>query len=85
MIKIIALDLEGTLISNAMSQISRPYLYEFLQDCKEITDRVVMFTTVKEEKFREIARLLVFENKAPEWFPEIEYINWEGKTASSKK
>jgi len=30
MIKVITLDLEGTLISNAMSQIPRPGLFEFL-------------------------------------------------------
>jgi hypothetical protein len=30
-IKVLALDLEGTLISNAMSQIPRPGLYDFLE------------------------------------------------------
>ncbi len=79
-IAVIALDLEGTLISNAISQIPRPHLHTFLDGCKDITDRVVIFTTVKEERFRKIAQLLVSEAVAPEWFSTIEYINWHGKT-----
>ena len=80
MINIIALDLEGTLISNAMSQIPRPGLYAFLEECKLVTDRVVMFTTVSESQFRPIAKLLVSEGLAPSWFASIENIKWTGKT-----
>jgi NLI interacting factor-like phosphatase len=77
-IEIIALDLEGTLISNAISQIPRPHLYEFLEGCKAITEHVVMFTTVKEEKFRQIAQLLASESVAPDWFERMEYVEWDG-------
>ncbi|MDQ0572564.1 hypothetical protein QFZ42_004398 [Variovorax paradoxus] len=77
---VLALDLEGTLISNAMSQIPRPGLAEFLNRCAELFPRIVMFTTVKEERFRKIARLLVEERIAPSWFAEMEYIAWHGKT-----
>ncbi|MFZ6759320.1 NIF family HAD-type phosphatase [Undibacterium sp. Ji50W] len=77
---ILALDLEGTLISNAMSQIPRPGLHYFLNRCALLFPRMVMFTTVREDKFRQIARLLVEENVAPEWFLDIEYINWQGET-----
>lgn len=80
MIKVLALDLEGTLISNAMSQIPRPGLYAFFERCRALFPRLVMFTTVNEEKFREIARLLVEEGAAPAWYSDIEYINWSGKT-----
>jgi len=80
MIQVIALDLEGTLVSNAMSQIPRPGLFDFLEGCKSICDRVVIFTTVREELFRKVARLLVDERIAPEWFRDVEYIHWEGKT-----
>ncbi len=80
MLKIIALDLEGTLISNAMSQIPRPGLYTFLVGCKAITPRVIMYTTVKEDQFRDIAKLLVEEGSVPGWFEQIEYVNWEGET-----
>jgi len=80
MIKAIALDLEGTLISNAISQIPRLGLYVFLERCHLLVERVVIYTTVKEEKFRAIAELLVDEKLAPAWFSNIEYVNLGGKT-----
>lgn len=75
---VIALDLEGTLISNAISQIARPHLYEFLEGCREVSHRVVMFTTVSESRFRAIGKLLVAEGCAPRWFSTMEYIHWSG-------
>jgi trehalose-6-phosphatase len=45
---ILALDLEGTLISNAISQIPRPGLVRFLNDMQSQFDRLVMFTTVSD-------------------------------------
>jgi len=78
--KVIALDLEGTLISNAVSQIPRPWLYEFLISCESITEKIVIFTAVSEPIFRSIAKFLVEENFAPQWFEKIEYVLWEGKT-----
>lgn len=78
--RILALDLEGTLISNAMSQIPRPGLFDFLTRCYDLFPRIVAFTTVKEELFRKIAHLLVDEKCAPAWFAEIEYVNWFGDT-----
>ena len=78
--RVLALDLEGTLISNAMSQIPRPGLFEFLSRCHELFPRVVMFTTVKEERFRSIAKLLVEEKVVPEWYANIEYVSWQGET-----
>jgi hypothetical protein len=78
--KVLALDLEGTLISNAMSQIPRPGLFDFLRRCQELFPRVVMFTTVKEPRFRDIAALLVKEGAAPDWFADIEYVTWHGET-----
>jgi len=55
--KVLARDLEGTLISNAVSQIARPGLFEFLEDCRKLFPRVVMFTSVNEDRFRSIASL----------------------------
>jgi len=78
--EVIALDLEGTLISNAMSQIARAGLHAFLETCHRMCKRVVVFTTVKESLFRQIATLLVEEGSAPDWFKDIEYINWVGAT-----
>ncbi len=76
--KVIALDLEGTLISNGVSQIVRPGLYDFLEECHTLCGRVVIFTTVEEKIFFQIAATLVAEEAAPEWFKCIEYIHWSG-------
>lgn len=77
---ILALDLEGTLISNSASQIPRPGLSQFLIHSREIFPRIVMYTTVSETRFRPIAELLVDEGLAPRWFAKIEYVRWTGTT-----
>ncbi|MBD9475204.1 hypothetical protein IB268_19965 [Achromobacter sp. ACM01] len=77
---VLAIDLEGTLISNAVSQIARPGLLEFLEQCSELFPRVVMFTTVDETRFRAIADLLIQEGVAPPWFARLEYVPWRGAT-----
>ena len=40
-VEVLALDLEGTLVSNAMSQIARPGLRDFLEFCGEAFPRIV--------------------------------------------
>jgi hypothetical protein len=77
---ILALDLEGTLISNAVTQFPRPGLRTFLNECRSLFPRVVAFTTVKEPRFRAIASMLVEEGTAPAWFQSIEYVQWAGPT-----
>jgi hypothetical protein len=77
---ILALDLEGTLISNAVSQIPRPGLASFLEQVQSRFDSMVMFTTVDESSFRSISRLLVSEGHAPGWFSSLECISWSGPT-----
>lgn len=77
---ILALDLEGTLISNAVSQIPRPGLYPFLVAVKERFERLVIYTTVPEPAFRKIAWLLVTEGSAPDWFAQLPYVEWSGAT-----
>jgi hypothetical protein len=76
---IVALDLEATLISNAVSQFPRPGLYSFLESCHNNFFRIVIFTTVKEFQFRKIAKILAESQKVPDWFPDLEYVNWHGK------
>lgn len=76
---IIALDLEGTLISNAVSQFPRPGLYSFLEYCHNKFVRTVIFTTANELQFRRVAKTLVKQEKAPTWFVNLEYVNWHGK------
>lgn len=78
-VEVLALDLEGTLISNAMSQIARPGLHDFLEFCGAAFPRLVMYTYVSEGRFRQIARMLVNEGSAPGWFDALEYVDWDGK------
>lgn len=71
----LALDLEGTLISNAVSQIPRPGLYRFLELCQIMFNEVVLFTTVPEPRFRDIAALLAHEGHAPRWFTSVRHLH----------
>lgn len=77
---VLALDVEGTLISNAVSQIPRPGLYPFLEEASHLFQRIVVFTTVEEPLFRRIATLLRDEGVAPPWFAQVEYVRWQGAT-----
>lgn len=76
----LALDLEGTLISNAVSQIPRPGLLQFLVEINAIFSELVMFTTVPEPQVREILSLLADEGEVPDWFKHSRCIQWEGST-----
>lgn len=77
--KTLALNLEGTLISNAMSQIVRPHLKYFLEEVNYKFDKIVIYTTVSEEKYNEILSLLLKEQNVPEWFKDVDNIKWSGK------
>jgi NLI interacting factor-like phosphatase len=74
----IALDVEGTLISNAVSQFPRPGLFTFLEYCYQNFARLVIFTAVNEVRFRSIARTLAEAQDVRAWFVDLEYINWHG-------
>jgi hypothetical protein len=75
----LALDLEGTLISNAVSQIPRPGLTAFLESCSALFDRIVIFTSVSEARFRSVAGDLVSRGEAPSWFADLDLVRWEGR------
>ena len=75
---VIALDLEGTLISNAVSQIPRPGLHAFLEFCANAVPRLVVFTSVRESVFRNVAQVLAEDGAVPRWFPGLEYVTWSG-------
>lgn len=75
---ILALDLEGTLISNAVSQIPRPGLRTFLDHARSAFDEIVLFTTVPRHISLEIAMLLAKERCVPRWFAEVRYVEWTG-------
>ncbi|NEO85666.1 MAG: hypothetical protein F6J87_15660 [Spirulina sp. SIO3F2] len=78
MLRTLALDLEGTLISNAVSQIPRPGLYEFLEFAGKTCDRLLIYTAVNEVRCRQIAATLNRQNHVPAWFPELDYVDWQG-------
>jgi NLI interacting factor-like phosphatase len=77
----LALDLEGVLITNAVSQFPRPGLREFLEECEKLLgkEHICIFTTVPESLFRQIANTLVAEKLVPGWFSQIRYIDWVGE------
>lgn len=76
----LALDLEGTLVSNAASQLPRPGLFQFLEECQVLFDRLVAFTSISETRFRDVADSLVRYGDAPAWYRDIEYVDWFGGT-----
>lgn len=76
---VLALDLEFTLISNSVSQIPRPGLYQFLEACRERWPRIVLFTTVPEDRVRPLVQRLAEEGSVPPWFAEVECVAWEGE------
>ena len=78
-IQTLALDLEGTLISNSVSQFARPGLFEFLEFCREGFPRVVVFTGVEERRFRTVAAQLIVDNAAPRWFGDLCHVYWRGE------
>lgn len=71
--KLLCLDLEGTLISNAISQIPRPGLFGFLEQVNEIFD-LKIYTSVNEDRVDSIRKLLIEEGAVPEWFRDLEVI-----------
>lgn len=78
--RIIVLDLEGTLISNAVSIFPRYKLFEFLTFLKNRYDKIVIMTCVEERVFRKVANILCKEGTAPDWFENLEYIDWRNKS-----
>ncbi len=77
---VLALDLEGTLISNAVSQFPRPGLREFIEFCLRSFGRVVLFTAVNEARVRSILKVLAEEGELPTSFADsVEVVAWSGK------
>lgn len=77
---VVALDLERTLIDDALSGRPRPGLFEFVQFCLERFERVVLFTTVEEADAREVLEALVDTHAVPEEFlARLDYVPWSGE------
>jgi hypothetical protein len=77
--RVLALDLEGTLISSAVSQFPRPGLRDFLAWALGAFERVVVFTSVRAEVARTVMATLVEYGDAPAAFADIEIVAWQGK------
>lgn len=82
--KLLCLDLEGTLISNAVSQIPRPKLFWFLEQVNEICD-LKIYTSVSGARVDSIRRLLIDEGATPSWFQDLEVIRPKGNLKPKSK
>ena len=79
-LKVLALDLERTLISDAMTAVPRPGLFDFLTFCHERFERVALFTTVDEEATREVMDELCERGHVPPaLLSRLEYVQWTGE------
>ncbi len=67
---LLCLDMEGTLISNAVSQIPRPGLHGFLESVSRICD-LALYTSVSQERLKSIQDLLIQEKVVPSWFKDL--------------
>jgi hypothetical protein len=81
MIEVITLDLEGTLISSAVSQFPRPYVRQFLDFCLSTGKKLMWLTAVNPEKVQGIVQLLAEEGYFPEAALDIEHVEWIGRSA----
>src|SRR5262245_34108144 len=78
--KVLALDLERTLIDNALHGRPRPGLLEFLTFCHENFARIVLFTTVEETDACAVLDDLNSAGHLPSGFLDvIEYVDWRGE------
>jgi hypothetical protein len=79
-VKVLAIDLEGTLIDDALSSRPRPGLYDFLAFCHDRFERVAMFTTVEEPDAREVMEVLADQGYVPPGLlARLEYVGWSGE------
>ena len=74
---LLCLDLEGTLISNAVSQIPRPGLHMFLESVSERCD-LMLYTSVSRGRVDVIRNLLIQEQVVPSWFANLPVVHPEG-------
>jgi hypothetical protein len=78
---VVALDLEGTLISNPISAFPRPGLKQFSEGLLKAADRVVMFATGPEDHTRRLLQIIEGEGALPAGFAAaVESVPYSGKT-----
>ena len=79
-VKVLALDLERTLISDALNADPRPGLFDFLAFCRERFERVALFTSVETDVAREVVEGLDRDGHLPPGFLDaLEFVEWEGE------
>ncbi|MDB5297631.1 MAG: interacting factor-like phosphatase [Phycisphaerales bacterium] len=79
-VTVLALDLERTLVDDALSGRARPGLRDFLTFCHERFRRVVMFTTVEEADAREVMSDLAGGGHVPPALhARLEFVDWSGQ------
>jgi hypothetical protein len=79
-VKVLALDLERTLIDNSLSGCPRPGLSHFLAFCHSRFSRVAIFSTVEEDDAREVlAHLADGGHVPPELLARLEFVGWSGE------
>src|SRR5437868_2159070 len=79
-IKVLALDLERTLVSDAMNREQRLGLFDFLTFCIQHFPRVALFTSVSKPQATAVIEELIRKGHAPPAFADkLEYIAWDGK------
>lgn len=77
--KILVLALEGTLIESAASPTPRPGLRDFLDECEQLFNKIVLIPALREEVARHIVQRLAAEGSAPAWLADIHCVHWEGR------
>jgi NLI interacting factor-like phosphatase len=78
-VKVLALDLERTLVSDAFYADPRPGLREFLDFCHARFGRIALFTRVHESGARQVMGDLVRSGHAPaELAARLQYVAWGG-------
>jgi hypothetical protein len=79
-VRVLALDLERTLISDAMTAEPRPGLFAFLTYCDDRFERVTLFTSVDYEDAWEVLTELSRRGCVPPTLlGRLEYIEWTGE------
>ena len=77
--KVLALDLESTLITNVIHRQARPGLKDFLRFCLDSFEKVVIFTGTSEEMALSTISELNKENLIPEDFlARADLVDWDG-------
>lgn len=74
----VALDLEGTLISDAVSQFPRPSLHAFLDGLKALGVELVLLTGVSTGRVRAILHTLAAEGTVPSCAVNLPCVEWTG-------